>query len=297
MQTGIRSSVSLPRTASVLSSTEGQLKLAKCCACSYLVRNRTLTDTKHCFLSRIWASLVIYVDYFLWARHRCDTGMFKYTSYLPSGSTWKRTILLWLLTQLLHLWWWACSDSHRVLRTNQDQTSTAASAPITIRTRKFITNRLLSRRQFVIDVFHPCRPNVSRAELAKKLAVVYNSEPFRVVLFGLHTHFGGQHSTGFGLIYDDEASQIKFEFRNRLVKVICCCLYQVNACLTHHCRFSPVCAIVLHSTAINFERISKTGLKEYVRLPFSSYSFTDLQYHKFRGREAGVQRAKSRKFK
>jgi small subunit ribosomal protein S24e len=154
---------------------------------------------------------------------------------------------------------------HSVLRTNQDQASTAASAPVTIRTRKFVTNRLLSRRQFVIEVFHPCRPNVSRADLAKKLAVVYKSEPSRVVLFGFHTHFGGQCSTGFGLI-----SQIKFEFRNRLVKVICCCLYQVNVCLTHHCRFSLDCDIILHSTTVNFDRISKTMPKEYVRTPLNS---------------------------
>ena len=124
-----------------------------------------------------------------------------------------------------------------VLRTNRDQSSTAEPAPITIRTRKFITNRLLSRRQFVIDVLHPCRPNVSRAELAKKLAAIYNSEPSRVVLFGFHAHFGGQCSTGFGLIYDDEASQIKFEFRNRLVKVKCYCSHLMNICLIHHCRF------------------------------------------------------------
>ncbi|KAF6159882.1 hypothetical protein GIB67_032966 [Kingdonia uniflora] len=33
---------------------------------------------------------------------------------------------------------------------------------VTIRTRKFMTNRLLSRKQFVIDVLHPGRPNVSK---------------------------------------------------------------------------------------------------------------------------------------
>ncbi|EEB86695.1 hypothetical protein MPER_16256, partial [Moniliophthora perniciosa FA553] len=38
------------------------------------------------------------------------------------------------------------------------------SAPVTIRTRKFITNRLLARRQFVGDVLHPSRPNVSKEE-------------------------------------------------------------------------------------------------------------------------------------
>ncbi|KAB2072446.1 hypothetical protein ES319_A07G016500v1 [Gossypium barbadense] len=33
-----------------------------------------------------------------------------------------------------------------------------------------MTNRLLSRKQFIIDVLHPGRPNVSRVELKEKLA-------------------------------------------------------------------------------------------------------------------------------
>ncbi|EIM92475.1 uncharacterized protein STEHIDRAFT_46412 [Stereum hirsutum FP-91666 SS1] len=93
-----------------------------------------------------------------------------------------------------------------------------ASAPVTIRTRKFITNRLLARRQFVVDVLHPSRPNVPKSELSEKLAVIYKTEKDRVVTFGFRTHFGGGRSTGFALIYDDEASQRKFEPRYRLVR-------------------------------------------------------------------------------
>jgi len=92
------------------------------------------------------------------------------------------------------------------------------SAPVTLRTRKFITNRLLARRQFVVDVLHPSRPNVSKAELSEKLAKAYKTEKDRVVCFGFRTHFGGGRSTGFALIYDDEASQKKFEPRYRLVR-------------------------------------------------------------------------------
>lgn len=94
-----------------------------------------------------------------------------------------------------------------------------ASAPVTIRTRKFITNRLLARRQFVVDVLHPSRPNVPKSELSEKLAVIYKTEKDRVVTFGFRTHFGGGRSTGFALIYDDEASQRKFEPGYRLVRV------------------------------------------------------------------------------
>ena len=88
-----------------------------------------------------------------------------------------------------------------------------------MRTRKFITNRLLSRRQFVLDVLHPSRANVPKSELQEKLATLYKSEKDRVVLFGLRTHFGGGRSTGFALIYDDEASQKKFEPKYRLIRV------------------------------------------------------------------------------
>jgi len=92
------------------------------------------------------------------------------------------------------------------------------SAPITLRTRKFITNRLLARRQFVVDILHPSRPNVPKAELSEKLAALYKTDKNRVVTFGLRTQFGGGRSTGFALIYDDEASQKKFEPKYRLVR-------------------------------------------------------------------------------
>ncbi|KIM66176.1 hypothetical protein SCLCIDRAFT_14547 [Scleroderma citrinum Foug A] len=100
----------------------------------------------------------------------------------------------------------------------QDVGKMDPSAPITLRTRKFITNRLLARRQFVLDVLHPSRPNVSKDELSEKLAAMYKTDKARVVLFGFRTHFGGGKSTGFGLVYDDEASQRKFEPKYRLVR-------------------------------------------------------------------------------
>jgi small subunit ribosomal protein S24e len=94
-----------------------------------------------------------------------------------------------------------------------------SSAPVTIRTRKFITNRLLARRQFVVEVLHPSRPNVPKSELSEKLAALFKADKARVVPFGFRTHFGGGRSTGFALIYDDEASQKKFEPKHRLIRV------------------------------------------------------------------------------
>jgi small subunit ribosomal protein S24e len=93
-----------------------------------------------------------------------------------------------------------------------------ASAPVTLRTRKFITNRLLQRRQFVLDVIHPSRPNVSRAELSEKLASLYKANKEQVVVFGMKTKFGGGRSTGFGFIYDTREA-MNFEPRHRLVRV------------------------------------------------------------------------------
>jgi len=94
-----------------------------------------------------------------------------------------------------------------------------ADAPVTLRTRKFLTNRLLQRKQFVLDVLHPGRPNVSKAELSEKLAGVYKADKARVVTFGFRTVFGGGRSTGFALIYDTEAAQKLFEPKYRLVRV------------------------------------------------------------------------------
>ncbi|KAN0135725.1 Ribosomal protein L23/L15e core domain containing protein [Lactarius tabidus] len=92
------------------------------------------------------------------------------------------------------------------------------SAPVTIRTRKFITNRLLARKQFIVEVIHPSRPPISRKELSEKLAGIYKADKARVIVFGFKTHFGGGRSTGFALIYDSEEVQRKFEPKYRLVR-------------------------------------------------------------------------------
>lgn len=68
-------------------------------------------------------------------------------------------------------------------------------------------------------MIHPGLPNVSKGELSEKLAKLYKTDKERVVTFGFRTAFGGGRSTGFALIYDDEASQKKFEPKFRLVRV------------------------------------------------------------------------------
>jgi small subunit ribosomal protein S24e len=90
---------------------------------------------------------------------------------------------------------------------------------VQIRTRKFIRNALLSRRQFVIDVIHPGRANVPKAELTEKVQQMYNvAKPTLIQLFGFRTAFGGGSSTGFALIYDNEEAERKFEPKYRLAR-------------------------------------------------------------------------------
>merc|ERR1711862_715082 len=73
-------------------------------------------------------------------------------------------------------------------------------AECTIRTRKFMNNRLLQRKQFIIDVIHQGRPNVSKAELNEKIGKMYKVKDKQAVfLFGFKTQFGGGKSSGFGL--------------------------------------------------------------------------------------------------
>ncbi|WFD00605.1 ribosomal protein S24A [Malassezia yamatoensis] len=91
------------------------------------------------------------------------------------------------------------------------------NSPITLRTRKFMTNRLMQRRQMVLDVIHPNRPNVSRAELQEKLGELYKTPKEQCFVFGMRTHYGGGRSTGFALIYDSEEA-LKLEATFRLVR-------------------------------------------------------------------------------
>eukprot|EP00163_Fabomonas_tropica_P007509 TRINITY_DN1724_c0_g1_i1.p2 TRINITY_DN1724_c0_g1~~TRINITY_DN1724_c0_g1_i1.p2 ORF type:complete len:152 (-),score=54.82 TRINITY_DN1724_c0_g1_i1:379-786(-) len=90
---------------------------------------------------------------------------------------------------------------------------------VTLRTRKFMTNSLLSRRQMILDVIHPGAANVSKKDLQEKVAKLYKvKDPAAVSLFGFKTAFGGGKSTGFCLIYDDVAAAKKFEPKYRQVR-------------------------------------------------------------------------------
>jgi len=89
----------------------------------------------------------------------------------------------------------------------------------TVRTRKFMTNRLLQRKQFIVDVLHQGRSTVPKTEIKQKLALMYKvTDPESIFVFGFKTVFGGGKSTGFGLIYDNQQVAKKFEPKYRLVR-------------------------------------------------------------------------------
>ncbi|KAK9376847.1 40S ribosomal protein eS24 [Lipomyces chichibuensis] len=90
---------------------------------------------------------------------------------------------------------------------------------VTIRTRKFLRNALLNRRQMVVDVLHPGLANVSKDDIRDRLGKVYRADPSTVSVFGFRTQFGGGKSTGFALIYDNLDSMKKFEPAYRLVRI------------------------------------------------------------------------------
>ncbi|KAK4032129.1 S-adenosylmethionine-dependent methyltransferase-like protein [Parachaetomium inaequale] len=94
-----------------------------------------------------------------------------------------------------------------------------SDSPVTLRTRKFIRNPLLGRKQMVVDILHPNRANISKEELRDKLAGMYKAQKDQVSVFGLRTQFGGGKTTGFALVYDSPEAMKKFEPHYRLVRV------------------------------------------------------------------------------
>eukprot|EP00397_Hematodinium_sp_SG-2012_P039786 GEMP01043498.1.p1 GENE.GEMP01043498.1~~GEMP01043498.1.p1 ORF type:complete len:151 (+),score=29.92 GEMP01043498.1:53-454(+) len=90
------------------------------------------------------------------------------------------------------------------------------SESFTVRTRKFMKNPLLGRRQFVVEVGHGARANVPKQDIAKKLAAMYKVNDINcIVLFGFKTAFGGGRSSGFGLVYENLDKVKKFEPKHR----------------------------------------------------------------------------------
>eukprot|EP01010_Urceolus_cornutus_P001957 NODE_2536_length_517_cov_56.884615_g2014_i0.p1 GENE.NODE_2536_length_517_cov_56.884615_g2014_i0~~NODE_2536_length_517_cov_56.884615_g2014_i0.p1 ORF type:complete len:147 (+),score=33.58 NODE_2536_length_517_cov_56.884615_g2014_i0:37-441(+) len=92
-------------------------------------------------------------------------------------------------------------------------------AEVTIRLRKLMRNPLLQRRQGIIDVIHPGRANVSKADLSASLAKMLKIKDDKCIfMFGFRTAFGGGKSTGFVCMYDSLDAAKKYELKARLIR-------------------------------------------------------------------------------
>ena len=87
---------------------------------------------------------------------------------------------------------------------------------ITIRARRLRINKLLARREILLDVFHEGKPNVSQNDLKELLSKKYGWDTKNIVLYGFKTAFGGNKSTGFVLAYDNQQYLVKNEPIHRL---------------------------------------------------------------------------------
>ena len=88
----------------------------------------------------------------------------------------------------------------------------------TLRIRKYIQNKLLDRKQFVVDLQHPGDKAPTRDEIKEQVSKTLHSNKDLIVIFGLHTVFGGGRTTGFGFVYDSKDALTKYEPKHRLIK-------------------------------------------------------------------------------
>ncbi|CAI5774317.1 40S ribosomal S24 isoform X5 [Podarcis lilfordi] len=144
---------------------------------------------------------------------------------------------------------------------------------VTIRTRKFMTNRLLQRKQMVIDVLHPGKATVPKTEIREKLAKMYKTTPDVIFVFGFRTHFGGGKTTGFGMIYDSLDYAKKNEPKHRLARhgFKCWSWQEEMKCLAVSQQWILTeiklswqkiygdCTVVLHSGQINSVKTQMMG--------------------------------------
>ncbi|KAG6514449.1 hypothetical protein ZIOFF_024808 [Zingiber officinale] len=94
------------------------------------------------------------------------------------------------------------------------------SKAATLHTRIYDQSPPPGSNSLVIDVLHPGRANVSKAELKEKLASLYEVKDSNAIfVFKFRTHFGGGKSTGFGLIDDNVENAKKYEPKYRLIRI------------------------------------------------------------------------------
>merc|ERR1711977_689854 len=102
--------------------------------------------------------------------------------------------------------------------------SMSTKGTVTIRPRKFLTNRLLERRQMILDVHHPNLATPDKETLKGMLAEYLSkakgmkAQSQATVIFGMKPAFGGGKSSCFALVYDSVDAAKKHEPKHRLVQ-------------------------------------------------------------------------------
>merc|ERR1711924_247512 len=103
-------------------------------------------------------------------------------------------------------------------------TNMATKGTVTIRPRKLLTNRLLQRRQVILDVHHPGLATPDKEMLKNKISEFLSKNKGQkavaeaTVIFGMKTCFGGGKSTCFALCYDSVDAAKKHEPSHRLIR-------------------------------------------------------------------------------
>ncbi|PAV77990.1 hypothetical protein WR25_00885 [Diploscapter pachys] len=90
---------------------------------------------------------------------------------------------------------------------------------VKLRTRKVLNNRLLYRRQMVVEMIHPGQPTVPKKDVREKIAKLYKTTPDVVIPYGFESKIGGGKTKGFALVYDTVDYAKKFEPKHRLVRL------------------------------------------------------------------------------
>ena len=89
---------------------------------------------------------------------------------------------------------------------------------LVIRVRKFVSNKLLERKQFILDVFSADHQNPTRAEIKAEIAKKFKANEDTIVVYGLESRFGGGRTSGFGFVYNNKDSLMKFEPKFRKLR-------------------------------------------------------------------------------
>ncbi|RCN30358.1 Ribosomal protein S24e, partial [Ancylostoma caninum] len=71
----------------------------------------------------------------------------------------------------------------------------------------------------VVEVLHPGRATVPKAEIKEKIAKMYKTTPDVVIPFGFQSAIGGGKTKGFALVYDTLDYAKKFEPKFRLIRM------------------------------------------------------------------------------